>query len=215
MATKRTTNLKIAERPAPLSPERERLRAAIVSRDELKCRIAGIVAAADSTMRESWDLDTQLEAARTEISGAQKREVSGRVAKAMNRPAQPGLSLAEAKSAVANLEEQVETCRLTRKALEAELETAQSKLGSVTSDIQVFASAVIWSDPSTLRLLADLELAIKTKNEAWAAVQALGVLPNDKQHFAVINKPVDTTKAAAWEQWRKSLESDAGAMPPS
>jgi hypothetical protein len=207
--------LKVADKPAPLSPERQKLATTIIKREELKRRIAGIAGAAESAMGESWELDAQLETAQAEIPKAEKRSIDAHVNAAMGRKAEPEPTVAEAKNAVANLEEQVETCRQMRKALEAEVETAQSRLGSVTSEIQARVDGVIWSDPSTLRLLADLELAIKTKTDAWAGVQALGVLPNDKQHFAVINNEPDRTKAAAWAQWRKALETDPAAAPPS
>jgi hypothetical protein len=58
------------------SPDHEargKLASAIAARDDLQRRVAGLEAAADSAMRENWELNRELETAQSRISEAEQR----------------------------------------------------------------------------------------------------------------------------------------------
>jgi hypothetical protein len=122
-----------------------------------------------------------------------------------NEPPDNGSTLAETKSAIAVLSEQVAMNKKTRRALAEKLEVAQRDLRIANSAIKDCVVAVLWSAPETLRLLSDLKLATATRIS----------LPRELDHFAVTNPNPDRTPANNWAAAKKALETDAGAPLPT
>jgi chromosome segregation ATPase len=216
MATKRNLKVAVADMlPGPsLSVERKVLAETISRRDELQRRHVAAVAAAESTMRESWDLDAQLEAAREEIPKAERRDITSRVNAKMSRAAEPGPTLAEAKSALANLEEQVEICDRTRKMLDAEVAAISQKLENATNAVKCEIYNVVAASPEFLQMLNDLHTAIETHYALWEAVREIAV-PRHLEYLVCLPNQPDQATRNRWQAARTALETDATAPLPS
>jgi hypothetical protein len=212
-------NLKIADMmpgPPALSAERAALAAAIAKRADLVRRVAAIAAAEDAARREEMERDDERRKWAEHLPKAEKLAVEARVAAAMGEaPPDVGTSLEDTKAALREIDEELAALAMTRRTLRAKLEQTELACKVAAGDIEAGVDAVIWSAPETLRLLADLETAIATQGATWAATQSLGVMPRHLQRHAVINNPPDRTMATAWAAWRRALETDAAAVPPS
>jgi predicted nucleic acid-binding Zn-ribbon protein len=122
-----------------LSPERKALAQAINSRNQLRTRLGHLQAAASDMQRDSWALQTDLDAARKHIAEADDLAVENELNRRMGRPLVSGMSPTEARQSVDNLEDQVSTMQKARQHVETQLATIKSDLEFAESAVYTAA----------------------------------------------------------------------------
>jgi predicted nucleic acid-binding Zn-ribbon protein len=214
------TRLKLAEKPAPtLSPERARLGAAIIKRDALAKRLAALEAAEASARDDEYGAQNDLEKWNEYLPSAVEAEVRNRVDEAIGKPVtKPAKSSAEAREAIANLEDTINTLKSTREALSKELDRTSRDFNIANGDVDVAISKIIETAPEVERLLNDLATATKTYETILEAVYSFPT-PRHLQHLAnPVNSDVwnrDQTLKKKWQSAFAALKHDASAPLPT
>ena len=200
--------------PPALSAEREKLREAIEHRDQLKNRVDGLQAASDLALRDGRTQRDDLAALKIKLVEAEERATNSVVARAQGRPALPGQTVAQAKQAIADLEDAVEAGARARELIAAQLRTKDFEAAQI--HVEAAASAALWASPEVMRLLRDLEVATATALEIRAALDVCGAIPNALLlKYATINPPFSEQRAATWRVAKAKLMNDATAELPS
>jgi chromosome segregation ATPase len=211
--------LKLAEKPQPLSPERQKLASAIFRRDEFQKRVVALEAAAATARDDERSAENDLEGWREYLPGAVEAEVKNRVDAAIGKPTKkPAKSSAEARKAISDLEVTISTLKYTREAMEKELEKTTRDFNIASGDIDDCIRRLIDVAPEVERLLNDLATAVKTYELLVEAVFSFPT-PRHLQHLGNLANSDpwrrDKTLANRWRAALEALKTDAGAHLPS
>jgi archaellum component FlaC len=214
------TRLKLAEKRAPtLSPERARLAEAIIKRDDLAKRLAALETAAASARDDECGAQNDLEKWREYLPSATEAEVRNRVDEAIGKPTKkPAKSSAEAKQAIADLENTITTLKSTREALSKELDRTSRDFNIAIGDVDDCIRKLIECAPEVERLLNDLATAVRTYETIVEAVFSFPT-PRHLQHLGNLanSDPYnrDPTLKKKWQAAFEALKTDASAPLPS
>jgi hypothetical protein len=211
--------LKLAEKPVPLSPERQKLAEAITRRDELAKRVAALEAAAATARDDEMSAEADLHKWTEYLPGAVEAEVRNRVDEAIGKPTKkPAKSSAEAKQAIADLEDTISTLKSTREALSKELEKTSCDFNIASGDVDDCIRKLIDTAPEVERLLNDLAISVKAHQLLVEAVYSFPT-PRHLQHLGNManSDPFNRDKSLAnrWQAVFAALRNDASAPLPS
>jgi chromosome segregation ATPase len=211
--------LKLAEKPQPLTPERQKLASAISRRDEFQKRVVALEAAAATARDDERSAENDLEGWRGYLPSATEAEVRNRVDEAIGKPTKkPARSSAEAKRAIADLEETISTLKATREALSKELEKTSRDFNIADGDVDDAIRKLIDTAPEVEQLLNDLATATKTYETLVEAVYSFPT-PRHLQHLGNManSDPYnrDQSVKMKWQAAFAALRTDASALLPS
>jgi chromosome segregation ATPase len=211
--------LKLAEKPPPLSPERQKLASAISRRDEFQKRVGALEAAAATARDDERSAENDLEGWREYLPGAVEAEVKNRVDAAIGKPTKkPAKSSSEARKAISDLEDTISTLKSTREALTKELEKTTRDFNIASGDIDECIRKLVDTDPAVERLLNDLATAVRTYELLLEAVYSFPT-PRHLQHLGNLANSDpwhrDKTLANRWRSALEALKTDANAPLPS
>lgn len=201
-------------RSVPSNSHRAALGAAIARREAARRKLAAVNDAIAAVFRDRVALRDALAQAEAAIPIADRAATDAVIAKAMGDKVGPTPSPAEARAAVEKLAGEIEVSRATTAKLEAALRETEAALATAIADVQAEVRNVVWAAPETLRMLHDLSIAVRTHQNLFAAVQAIGLLPDELRHHTIINPPVDLAVADRFGAAMKVLENDASAPVP-
>jgi chromosome segregation ATPase len=211
--------LKLAEKPQPLTPERQKLASAISRRDLLAKRVSALEAAAESARDDERQAQADLQKRTEYLPTATEAEVRNRVDAAIGKPTKKlAKSSAEARRQISELEETINTLKATREAIAKELERTSRDFNIASGDVDDCIRKIIDTDPAVERLLNDLATAVRTYELILEAVYSFPT-PRHLQHLGnMANSDPwhrDKTLANRWRSALEALKTDANAPLPS
>jgi chromosome segregation ATPase len=208
--------LKLAE--PTLSPERLKLAEAISRRDVLAKHVAALEEVAASANDEQHSAEYDLAKWKEHLTSAVDAEVRNKVNKAIGKPITdlPN-SAAEARKAIAVLEDTIKTLKGPRDVLAEELERTSRDFRIAESDIDSCILRIQETAPEVERLLNDMQTAAKAYELYFEAI--CFSVPRHLQH---LERPVnnnlynrDKTLRRKWESALAALRNDANAPLPN
>lgn len=216
-ATATVQALRPTQSPPPAqSPERHALREAIERHAQVEERLAKINAAQERASSASINAMIGAKQARVALAEAQQNESRHLAARVLGEVDSTSDPIADAKHKLEQAEQQHETARATRNALEVEARTAESELASARSHLDAALRNVLREAPEVQQLLADLDVAKKTVADVVLKLISLppgvtGDFSWNLNEFNLGQQP----KHPRWEAAVAQLKTDADAVLPS
>jgi len=201
------------------SAERATLAAAIERRESLRRLIVANIAAQDTAFDQMVNAKSVIEKAKGAIETAEAAAATNLANRLMGATGEPPLSVRDAKLALQDAEDELESVQAARKVLEEQERIAQSDLEWTERSVTEKAKDVIRSAEAVAGLIADFETVQRHFVEKKAAVEWLvrnGVVPNEfKSRLSIAsNEQQKLSDAPAWVAALEALKVNPDAQLP-
>lgn len=200
--------------PASLSPERERLAAAIARYDEAVAYRDRVNKVADDAQAAAMPLYRQLDEATTALeiakSNAPRLRLASLMGDAINEitPEEAAVALDEARAAI-------EARRRDRELISAELSRADAAVDAARRRRDEAVNAVLKAEPAVPALLAEFHVANRRVETIRHALRGLTLaLPQWWDSIPANGWQPDPAMAEAWSAALAALQTDASAPLP-